>query len=285
MNQKIITSTMSFILCIALFILEIAYLILFNVSRGINKNGITKLIDNIDIKEELKRVEAYNDLNVDNKVLEDIFNSKEVEEYVKENIKAFYLNICYNENRPYIESDKLREYVNTKIEKQQEEYGITEENLENILNITDEIIEKVETELNEKNISKEETKIVREILSKKPSDYILIGIIIVSIIILSINKSYEGLIWLALPTLISGGLFFLLALSVDGTINTVDIDINIYEFINSYFKTLLKTIKVSSITFLFTGMIESISYVILKFRKSGENNGNDWFIQIWEWIV
>lgn len=275
MNQKIITSTMSFILCIALFILEIAYLILFNVSRGINKNGITKLIDNIDIKEELKRVEAYNDLNVDNKVLEDIFNSKEVEEYVKENIKAFYLNICYNENRPYIESDKLREYVNTKIEKQQEEYGITEENLENILNITDEIIEKVETELNEKNISKEETKIVREILSKKPSDYILIGIIIVSIIILSINKSYEGLIWLALPTLISGGLFFLLALSVDGTINTVDIDINIYEFINSYFKTLLKTIKVSSITFLFTGMIESISYVILKFRKSGENNGND----------
>lgn len=274
MNKKIIILITNFILCTILFILDILFLVQFNVSRGINKKEITKLIDNINVRNQLYQLEIYKKLdNSEKQLVEEIFNSKETEEYIKENIKSICFNILYNENIIYMENNKFSDYVNNYINKKIEEYGISEESLEKITNVTNEIIDNIEIGINKVTNSKEEIKIITNILSKKTSNYLLVGIILVSTLLIIINKSYRCLIWIGLPTFISGGIFLLLTLSLNRTINMITIDNNIYEIINQYFMTLLNALKKSSIIFVIIGTISCTLYAIFKYQNIGENNG------------
>lgn len=274
MNEKIITSTINFILCMVLFILDILFLVQFNISRGINKKEITKLIDNINIKNELYELEAYKELdNSEKQLVDEIFNSNEIEEYIKGNIRSIYLNVLYNEDTPYIESNEFSDYVNNYINNKIEEYGMSEESPKKIKDVTNKIIENIENATNEVANSREEIKIITNILSKKTSNYLLVGVILISALLITINKSYKCLIWIGLPTLISGSIFLLLTLSLNGTINMIDLDNNIYEIVNQYFMTLFNVLKKSSSIFVIIGTAFCALYAIFKYQSIGEENG------------
>lgn len=268
-NQIIIV--ISFILCVILFITEILFLILFNISHGITKKDTINLIDDMNIKRELRDLETYNDIkNINPEIQEYILENEDLENYIKENIKAIYLNICYGEKVEYINSNEFLNNVNNKIEQLQEENKITEEETTKILDITNEIATTIDNSIEEtQNIN--EINIIKILMSKRTSTYFLIGIIVLTLMILGINNLEEGFIWTGIPTIIAGGIFLLLALSLDGTINIVNMNIN--GILNSHIKTLTKTLKTSSIITTLIGLIEIILYIILKYKKGGEKNG------------
>ena len=264
MKNNILIKIINFTLSIALFTISILFLIQLNIRIGINKKEITKLIDNFNIKEEITKMNSYEKLEYeDQMLLNEIISSKEFSEYIKENVKAMYLNIFYAENVEYIDSNKLKTFVNNIIEEQEED---------NISNVINEIVEDIDNSVKEVKELKDDTKLIRDIFSKKTSTILLIGIIVISLIIILIN-SYDGLIWIGITKIISGSLFLLPILSINGTINITNVDATTYEFIYRYLVTLLKTIKISCSIFITVGIVEIIIYVIHKYK--GEENARD----------
>ena len=264
MEKNILIKIMNFVLSIALFIISIIFLIQFNIRIGINKKEIIKVLDNYNIKEEITKKGSYEKLEYKDKMLmNEIISSKEFNEYIKENVKAMYLNIFYDENAEYVDSNKLKSFVNNIIEEQEED---------NISNVINEIVEEIDNSVKEVKELKGDTKIIRDIFSKKTSTILLIGIILISLIIMLIN-SYEGLIWTGITYIITGSLFLLPILTINGTINIIDVDATTYEFIYKYLITLLKTIKISCSIFTIVGIVEIIIYIIHKYK--GEENARD----------
>ena len=173
MENKIITYVISFILCVILFVSETLLLIQYNINKGIRKEDIIKIIDNINLEEELKELDNYDELKLNEEVLNEIINSNELNTYVKENAKSIYLKIIYGENINYINNTELKEYINNKLILLQEQNEITELDKIEILNIIDEIISKVENNI-EKTSSIGDTNIIENIMSNKATIYILI---------------------------------------------------------------------------------------------------------------
>ena len=121
----------NFVLAFFLFLVEIILVLQINLSRGIKQEEVIELIDNIDIQTEIKKLDSYKKIKADENTLNKIFNSQEMNIYIKENIKAIYKNICYNEHLNYIEDSKIEEFVNEQIKEiEQETIGIEEQNIE-----------------------------------------------------------------------------------------------------------------------------------------------------------
>lgn len=271
--KNTVTIIISFFLCILLFITEMLYLTLFNINNIATKKNIIELIDNIDVKKELIKTDKYNE--VTNEVIDELFDTDEIEKYIKDNMKAIYLNTFYNENQEYISSNKVKDEMNTKLEILVAENKITESQKEDITKSINEITEEIDNSIEETNndIGK---KIIQTVVSKKTTQYILTGIIILSILIYLVNRDEKTLIWTGIPTFISGTLFFLLALSLLGKIDMIEMNINIdtYESINPFFNKITNSLKTSGLIMLGIGTIELIVYTILKFNKiESDNNG------------
>jgi hypothetical protein len=265
--KNAIVIIISFILCIILFITELSYLTLYNIDKGITKNEVTKIIDNIDIRKELNNIE--NKKNIEFEYIDEKLE-KEVENYIKENIKAMWLNSFYNENINYISSNEFKIIVNNKLDELLGENKITEKEQEIIKQETEDITKEID-EMIKQVTQDERVYIGRKIISKETRIYVLIGIILISIIIILINKSKETLIWLSVPTLMTGVIFVLLSIILTGKSNIIDI--NIFGTINPYLKNLTETITQSSKTTIIIGLIEISIYIILKYKESSEQNG------------
>jgi len=274
------TIIISFILCIVLFITEILFMTLFNISHGIKKEEITNIIEQVDIKEELKEIAEYQELKkeINNELLDELVSSQEVENYVKENIKAIYLNAVYNENMNYINSIELKEQINNKIDILIDLNQLTPEQKEKIINILDEITKSIDEQIENTNSENEIIKLIKVIINKKTTNYALIGVIIISLLIIIINQSKTGYIWVGLPTIITGVLFLILALGIEGKIPETGIDVEIKNFIINYLPSLLKTIKKSSIIMTIIGFIGCTLYTILNYQERSAQDGEIWFI-------
>ena len=269
------TIIISFILCIVLFITEILFMTLFNISHGIKKEEITNIIEQVDIKEELKEIAEYQELKkeINNELLDELVSSQEVENYVKENIKAIYLNAVYNENMNYINSIELKEQINNKIDILIDLNQLTPEQKEKIINILDEITKSIDEQIENTNSENEIIKLIKVIINKKTTNYALIGVIIISLLIIIINQSKTGYIWVGLPTIITGVLFLILALGIEGKIPETGIDVEIKNFIINYLPSLLKTIKKSSIIMTIIGFIGCTLYTILNYQERSAQDG------------
>ena len=95
MENKIIKYLISFILSIALLIAEIILMVQFNISRGITKKDINKIIDNINIENEIIDARDYKELEeqINPEVLGQIIRSEELNNYIKTLILVdFFLN-------------------------------------------------------------------------------------------------------------------------------------------------------------------------------------------------
>lgn len=277
--KNTVTIIISFFICIALFVTEMIYLTLYNVNNIATKKNIIELIDNINVKKELIKTDKYNE--VTNEVFDEIFDIEEIEIYIKENMKAIYLNTLYNENKEYVSSDNVKNKINDKLEVLVTENKITELQKEDIMKSTNDIIKEIDNNIEEANNNDLGKKIMQIIISKKTTHYILMGVIVLSSLIYLVNRDEKTLIWTGIPTLTSGLLFVLLALSLLGKIDAIDMNINIdiNGTLNPFFDKITNSLKTSGLVMSFIGTIELIGYTILKYKKiESDENGKIWFI-------
>ena len=271
MNDKITVYVISFILCIVLFISEIFLLIQYNTVKGIRKQDLINIIDNINIEDEIKKLDNYQKLEqkLHPEVLNEIINSTELNTYIKENIKSIYLKIIYGENLEYTNNIELKKYINDRINELQE---ISEPDKIEILNIFDQIIEEIENTVEEtSNMSN--INIIEKFMTNKTTTYILIITIIISLGILLINKSKTGLIFIGLPTIITGVIFIILELILTQKINITGIDRRVLYAANTYLPNLAKTLKKSSMIMTTIGFIECALYTVLNYQEKGNEDG------------
>lgn len=274
MEDKIFKYVISFILCIILFVSETLLLIQYNVSKGIRKEDVIKIIDNLNIEDEIQEFENYDKLEekLNREVLNEIINSDELNRYVKENAKNIYLRVIYGENLNYISNEELKEYINNRVEQLEELNEITETDKIEILNIVDKIINEVENNIEETS-KIENMNVIAKFMSNKTTTYILLITILLSAAIILINKSKTGLIFTGLPTIITGVLFLILELTLTRKINATGIDRRVIYAVNNYLPNIIATLKKSSIIMTSIGFIECALYTILNYQEVGNKNG------------
>ncbi|MGM9850263.1 MAG: hypothetical protein ACI31V_05155 [Bacilli bacterium] len=274
MEDKIFKYVISFILCVILFVSETLLLIQYNVSKGIRKEDVIKIIDNVNLEDEIKELNSYDKLEekLNREVLNEIINSDELNRYVKENAKSIYLKTIYGEKVNYISNEELKLYINNKVEQLEELNEITETDKIEILNIVDEITKEVENGIEETS-KIENMNIIEKIMSNKTTTYILLITIFISATIILINKSKTGLIFAGLPTIITGVLFLILELTLTRKISSTGIDRRVIYAVNNYLPNMIKTLKKSSIIMTSIGFIECALYTILNYQEVGNKDG------------
>lgn len=273
MENKIIKYLFSFILTIILFISEIFLIVQFNISRGITKEDMNRIIDNVNIENEIIETKEYKELEdqINPELLEQIIESEELSNYIKENAKALYSNILYNENNNYINSEELKQFVNNAILEQQELIGITDEDIELINKKIDEMTKEIEKSIGEVEEYKSDLKIISTFLSNKTTTYILGITVLIGAAIILINRSKDGYIFVGVTSIIVGVIFLILWLSLSRTINTTGIDEDVIRYVSIYLPNLLKTLKQSSIIMTIIGAIGCITYTVLHYQEVQSN--------------
>lgn len=274
MEDKVFKYVISLILCVILFMSETLLLIQYNVSKGIRKEDVIKIIDNFDIEDEFKKMDDYYKVKniIGEEPLEEIINSEELNRYVKENAKSMYLKIIYGEKVNYISNEELTEYINNKLDSLQEINNITETDKKELLNIIDKIINDIENSIEESN-NIGNLNIIEKFMSSKTTTYLMLITLTISATIILINKSKNGLIFIGLPTLITGILFLILELTLTRKLYVTGIDRSVIYAVNNYLPNMIKTLKKSSIIMTTIGFIECALYTILNFQEVGNKNG------------
>ena len=274
MENKIIKYVISFLLCIILFISEIILLLQFNLSKGINKQDVIKIIDNINIEDEIKELDGYDELEetLEPELLQEIVNSEELNAYVKENAKGIYLKLAYGELTYYSSNQELKEYINNKIEELQELNEITEEEKNNILNIVDEMTTKVENDIKDIRNVDNSFNIIQKFMSSRTTTYLLLTTVLLSVGIILLNKSKMGFLFTGLPTIIAGVLLLILELALTEKINATGIDKRVIYVVNTYLPSIIKTLRKSSIIMTSIGFIECALYTILNYQETGSED-------------
>ena len=245
----------------------------FNISRGITKEDMNRIIDNVNIENEIIETKEYKELEdqINPELLGQIIESEELSSYIKENAKALYSNILYNENNTYINSEELKQFVNNVILEQQELIGITDEDIELINKKIDEMTKEIEKSIGEVEEYKSDLKIISTFLSKKTTTYILGITVLIGAAIILINRSKDGYIFVGVTSIIVGVIFLILWLSLSRTINTTGIDEDVIRYVSIYLPNLLKTLKQSSIIMTIIGAIGCITYTVLHYQEVQSN--------------
>lgn len=274
MNKNPMIIVISIILSFTLFFIEIFYLTFFNINKGLKKEEVLNYINNIDIKEILRTTEFHDEIqkeiNLDKETIDKIMSSPQIETYIKDNTKQLYLALFYKEEIPNITSNDIINLVNNNIDDivGQSNIEITEQQKQEILKLTQTLASNIEESMINIDKVKIEFNNYRKIISSTIPNILLASIIITSIIIILINKNcYDYLLWIGLPTLISGILFLILALSLNGTLNFIQIDNSIYVTINKWFSSVIKNLINSTIFTIIIGLIPTITHVILRLKK------------------
>lgn len=272
MNKKIVVSVISFVLCVVLFFVEMIYLMLFSVRNGITREDVINIIDDISITQILDAYDIYNDLMLyDNDLVSEIIYSDEMNDYIKGNIKVTYSNIFCGKNNAYISSNDLLDLVNNKVES----IDLNDYNSSDLLVMIHKFVDEFDSDLQVVQQSDSFLLIVNDFFSSKTTNFLLGMIIVILLIIILINISYDSFIWIGLPTMMSGILFLILTLSLGGTINTIDVDINVFYYVNTFLGNLISKMKFISVLFTVIGSCFSILYFGIKKGYVGVNDGKN----------
>lgn len=274
MENKIFKYVISFILCIVLFIVELLFMLQYNISKGIRKQDVIKIIDNVNIEDEFEKLDNYDELEdiLGRETLKEIANSEELNKYFKENAKSIYLNLIYGEQNNYSGNLELKEYINNKIDALFELNKITEEQKKEATEIMNKTIQEIEDNIETTN-KVDTLHIIEKIMSSKTTTYLLFITILLTAGIILINKSKTGLIFTGLPTIIVGVLFLILELGLTQKINATGIDEDVMYIINNYLPNLINTLKKTSIMMTIIGFVECAIYTVLNYQEVGSNNG------------
>ena len=272
MTGNVVKFFLSFILSIVLFVLEVLLLVQFNVSRGITKNEINNIIDDVSIENEIIDSDIYKELEdqIDYDLLQEIVESDELDSYLKGNAKAIYNNILYNENNSYISSDGFKEYVHNLIEHKED---ISSDDIDVIESKINELTKEIDLQIENIETYRSDIVLISSFMLEKTTIYLALFSILVAFIIIVINRSKDGYMFVGLTTIIVGVIFFVLWLSLSRTINTTGIDREVIHYVNLYLPTLLKTLKKSSIIMFVIGALGCTTYTILHYQEV-QQNGN-----------
>jgi len=278
MNKNPLITVINMILCFMLFFIEIFYLTFFTINKGIKKEEVLNYINNIDIKEILTTTKIHDEIqkeiNLDKETIDKIMSSPQIETYIKDNTKQLYLALFYKEEIPNITSNDIINLVNNNIDDivGESNLEITEEKKQEIIELAKKLSHDIEANMTNIDEIKIEFNNYRKIISTTIPNILVVLIMITSTIIIIINRnSHDYLLWLGLPTLISGILFLIFALSLNGTLNFVQIDNSIYITINKWFSSIIKNLINTSAFTIIIGLISTIMYIILKLKKQKDS--------------
>jgi len=278
MNKNPLITVINMILCFMLFFIEIFYLTFFTINKGIKKEEVLNYINNIDIKEILTTTKIHDEIqkeiNLDKETIDKIMSSPQIETYIKDNTKQLYLALFYKEEIPNITSNDIINLVNNNIDDivGESNLEITEEKKQEIIELAKKLSHDIEANMTNIDEIKIEFNNYRKIISTTIPNILVVLIRITSTIIIIINRnSHDYLLWLGLPTLISGILFLIFALSLNGTLNFVQIDNSIYITINKWFSSIIKNLINTSAFTIIIGLISTIMYIILKLKKQKDS--------------
>ena len=272
--NRIFKYFISFILCTVLFTTELVFMVQYNISKGIRKQDVIKIIDNVNLEEEIEKMEEYDEIEdiLGRETIREIANSEELNKYIKENSKGIYLKLIYGEDFNYLGSLEIKEYINNKIDSLLEENKITEDQKIEVTKKINKIIQEMENSI-EDSYKFDNLNIIEKIMSTKTTTYLLLTTILLTAGIILINKSKTGFIFTGLPTIIVGVLFLILELGLTQKINATGIDKDALRIINEYLPNLIKTLKKTSMMMTIIGFLECALYTVLNYQEVGSNNG------------
>lgn len=275
MDNKIIKYIVSIPLCVILMVVELLLLVQYNTSKGIRKEDVLNIIDNIDIVEQVEDQEEYQELRsiLGKETLDEIINSDEVSSYIRESAKKIYLNTIHGEKNPALSKQELTEYVESKAASLQEENKLTEKGKREVIRLLDEIAEGMANDINDTATFSANNNIIPNLVSKKTTTYLILGVVFLSALIMLVNQNKNGLLFPGITTLIVGTLFFILHLSLTRKINATGIDDEIIELIKDYLPNLVRTLRKSSIMMMIIGGIECGLYTVLNYQEMGSKDG------------
>lgn len=275
MDSKILKYLISIPLCVTLMTVELLLLVQYNISNGIRKSDVLNIIDNIDIVEQVEDQEEYQELKniLGKETLDELINSDEVSFYIRESAKKIYLNTIHGEKNPAISKQELTEYIENKAASLQEENKLSEKNKREVIRLFNEIADKMANDINETANFSANTNIIPNLISKKTTTYLILGVVFISALIMLINQNKNGLLFPGITTLIVGTLFFILHLSLTRKINATGIDDEIIELIKDYLPNLVRTLRKSSLMMMIIGGIECGLYTVLNYQEMGNKDG------------
>ena len=275
MDNRIIKYIVSIPLCVILMVVELLLLVQYNTSKGIRKEDVLNIINNIDIVEQIEDQEEYRELEniLGNAALKEIINSDEVSSYIRESAKRIYLNTVHGERNISLSKQELTEYIEKKAVSLQELDKLSEKNKREVIRLFNEIADKMANDINETANFSANTNIIPNLISKKTTTYLILGVVFLSALIMLVNQNKNGLLFPGITTLIVGTLFFILHLSLTRKINATGIDDEIIELIKDYLPNLVRTLRKSSLMMMIIGGIECGLYTVLNYQEMGNKDG------------
>lgn len=278
-SKKII----NIVLCIILFIFITSNLILYNINHGIKEKQVINYIENIELKEIIIKTGIYekieNKLEIDKDTIDKIIDSEEIKKYITNTLTKTYYALKEKTPLPEKTNEEFIKLINENIEKLEIESNIkiTDEQKQKILNLIDEKLLELEQQLKKLSMENIDFNKLNTVLKKTLPNLFIISIIILSILIILINrKNQEFFIYLSAPAIVSGVIILFLTLFIDKGINLLNIDsISFNKLINNF----IQISNISSMTTLVIGIIEIIIYLILKMKRRSDIDESR-FIQI-----
>lgn len=275
MDSKIIKYIISIPLCVMLMVVELLLLTQYNASKGIRKEDVIKIIDNVDIVEQMEDQQEYRELEniLGNETLDEIINSEELNSYIRESAKRIYLNTMYGEKNIALSKQELIEYVESKAASLQEENKLSEKNKREVIRLFNELADEMANDINDTASFSANNNIIPKLLSNKTTTYLVLAVVFISALIMLINQNKNGLLFPGITTLIVGTLFFILQLSLTRKIHATGIDDEIIELIKDYLPNFVRTLRKSSLMMMIIGGIECGLYTVLNYQEMGSSNG------------
>lgn len=270
MNNKFFVSCISFICCVLLFFMEISFLLLFSVRNGIKKDSVVNIINDIPVINILKNFDAYNDLSSFNSDLVfDVIESDEMNYFVKENLKVSYLNVFYGEDISYLSGTDV---LNFAVERAFSYYDSDDSSSIVFFDTIERLINEFEENVCD-NQNNNYFVVINTIFSSTTMNIFMILSVILVIFIILFNMSYDSLIWIGIPTFLSGIMILILTLLLCGTIDGVFLNANIIYYVTKFFGNLIIKMRFVSILFVSIGCCLIIVYYFIKKGYVGVYDG------------
>lgn len=289
---KIIGKFFATIFAISLFALIVGGTTLVIAIKFISKENISQFVQEMDVEQIVigkdihgrnttlqdKIKEKYTYENIDPLITENLLNIPEVKEVIG-NLSGEYVEYILNRRvKPKIDDEEIEYIINSKSLEKVLNKKITEKDKTDIKNILtevqyefNEIIENEELKGNYLAIPSKQINLISYLLSPNIIFIIISSIIfIIILLMLCIFNLHKSLLWIGIPTFISGLVLLFLGL-FSGALIKITSYYNLNYNLDMFVQTILKYFVISGGIVILVGITLIIIYYILK----NKNNKKD----------
>lgn len=291
-----LTSILCLILCMFMYLFEIALLLIYSVQGIISYNTINRLIQNFEVKELISQIdssgtvikEIYStaaDIGIKEATIDHLLDSYEIKEEAAQYVAGALEYITTKKNTNNISNDKLKQYANIELKEIISEIdpNVSQNEMEKIVKKTnkllDNLVEKFPSFSSVDETIDENTLYYIRLCfstSTKKMLFIFIGSIIGLIMLLKFS-TYKWLSWFGITTIFSSLIGLLL--SVIPMLNFSSLIPGMPNFINNLINSSSNIISsnftMPSIILFVSGTISIVLYIIIKNIKFKKMNSQE----------